>query len=180
MKKISELQETLVRQEPYRDEYGNIRFDAIEFVAKRRVRTTGTGLRFLHFIVDIVVFQFVMEALQFILKLMNIDIENIFINFVGLLLFIPLVFSYSFMYVLFEYQFQKTPGKFITKSIVIDEYGNKPDFRTILMRNFIRIIPFDYFSYAFGGNWHDSWSRTYVIPETELIDLKKLLIETED
>ncbi|MDB5226118.1 MAG: hypothetical protein JWN78_311 [Bacteroidota bacterium] len=179
MKKISDLTETRVRLEPYRDEYGNIRMESIEFTARRRIRTIGNGLRFVHFIVDMIVFQLVISMVQFVLLLVNKTLMASVAEFMGLMLLIPLAFSYSLLYTFFENRFQRTPGKFITKAIVIDEYGNKPDLRTLLMRNFIRIVPFEILSCLADRGWHDTWSDTYVVAESELVEIRRLMEEEE-
>lgn len=72
---------------------------------------------------------------------------------------------FVFYYVGFEYLFQRTPAKFITKTKVVDQNGEKPSFGRILGRNIARLIPFDAFSYLFTPvGWHDSLSKTYVVP----------------
>ncbi len=71
---------------------------------------------------------------------------------------------YVLYHFIFEYLFGKTPGKFITKTKVIDVDGNKPDFKTLLVRNFSRLIPFDALSFLLSDRgWHDSISKTHVV-----------------
>ncbi len=67
----------------------------------------------------------------------------------------------------FEVLFQKTLGKFISKTIVVLEDGSKPSFQDILLRSLCRLIPFEAFSFlgAEGKGWHDSMSNTYVVDE---------------
>lgn len=67
-------------------------------------------------------------------------------------------------YPAFEYFFQKTPAKFITKTKVVTYDGNKPKFITILGRNLARLIPFEPLSFLFGKGWHDTLSKTLVVP----------------
>jgi len=50
-------------------------------------------------------------------------------------------------YVIFESIWSKTPAKFITKTKVITEYGEKPDLKTIFIRTLIRFVPFETFSF---------------------------------
>ena len=86
---------------------------------------------------------------------------------------------FPFLYFVCEYFWQKTPGKFLTKTIVIDEYGNKPDVGSLLLRSLVRLVPFEAFS-CLGDpsrGWHDRWSNTYVVKDTELKEIKKLLDE---
>lgn len=66
----------------------------------------------------------------------------------------------------FEFAFSKTPGKFITRTKVVNKDGSKPEFLMLLFRNACRLIPFDDLSYLFDQRgWHDRISRTYVIKE---------------
>lgn len=71
---------------------------------------------------------------------------------------------YVLYYLFFEYAFGKTPGKFITGTKVIDYNGNKPNFKTLLILNLCRLIPFNAFSFLISERgWHDSISKTYVV-----------------
>ena len=68
-------------------------------------------------------------------------------------------------FLFFEGVFGRSIGKFVTKTKVVDEFGNKPTFQTIFIRSLCRFIPFDAFSFLFGenGGWHDTISNTTVI-----------------
>ncbi len=68
-------------------------------------------------------------------------------------------------YVVFEFTTGKTPGKFITGTMVIREDGRKPSFVAILGRSFSRLITYEVIKF-FKKNpigWHDSWSETLVV-----------------
>jgi len=68
-------------------------------------------------------------------------------------------------WVLTEYFFGKTPGKFLTGTKVVTKNGQSPSFATILGRTLCRFIPFEPFSF-FGlktVGWHDSISNTRVV-----------------
>lgn len=94
------------------------------------------------------------------------------------LLFLSLFPTY---YIVSEFYFQQTIGKFFTQSIVINEYGEKPDFKTIVVRTFIRMIPFEPLSFLGGKRgWHDKWTNTYVIKRSEKEQLDKLLADPEN
>lgn len=58
-------------------------------------------------------------------------------------------------------------GKFITGTKAISIDGTTPTMRDFLIRNFIRLIPFDGISFFTENGWHDSWS------ETRVVNLKK-------
>lgn len=72
-------------------------------------------------------------------------------------------------YAWFEYFWQKTPAKFLTKTKVISQDGTPPTFNQILSRSFSRLVPFENLSFLSSRNpqgWHDKWSQTIVIDET--------------
>ncbi len=68
-------------------------------------------------------------------------------------------------YVTFEALTGRTPGKYITKTRVVNMEGEKPDFPTILIRTLCRFIPFDSLSFLFteSTGWHDRFSGTRVV-----------------
>ncbi|HEY4150012.1 MAG TPA: RDD family protein [Chitinophagaceae bacterium] len=75
--------------------------------------------------------------------------------------YLMLLFGYYFI---FEYFFGKTPGKFLTKTKVVDVNGEWPGGKKLLIRTLCRFIPFDNFSFLFGTfGWHDRFSGTMVV-----------------
>lgn len=56
-------------------------------------------------------------------------------------------------------------GKALTRTKVVTETGEKPDFGTILLRTICRHIPFEAFSFLSSDpiGWHDSISKTRVV-----------------
>lgn len=79
-------------------------------------------------------------------------------------------------YNVFEIFFETTIGKLITKTVVVDVYGEKPTANAILIRSLCRLIPFEVFSF-FGTpciGWHDSLSKTYVVNKEDLRTSKAL------
>lgn len=68
-------------------------------------------------------------------------------------------------YTFFEAVFQRTPGKFITRTKVVMPDGTKPSFGTIVLRSLCRLIPLEFISF-FGDHSrgvHDSLPGTYVV-----------------
>ncbi|MFT6337275.1 MAG: putative RDD family membrane protein YckC [Saprospiraceae bacterium] len=65
----------------------------------------------------------------------------------------------------------KTIGKFITKTRVLTQSGDKPTQGQLLKRSFIRLVPFEALSFLNENNsgWHDKWSDTIVISEKDSI-----------
>ncbi len=184
MDKITELKKTKWRTRHYRDAFGNRHRKKEEYIANRIVKCISPGPRFGHFVIDIIIFQILLITIWFVLGLLfmlyssNQTITRTIEYFESI---IGLVF-YPLYYIIFEYIWQRTPGKFLTKSLVIDEYGNKPTLRAIVLRSLIRVVPFETFScledkYKRSYGWHDKWSNTWVVTENELKELKRLQLE---
>jgi uncharacterized RDD family membrane protein YckC len=68
-------------------------------------------------------------------------------------------------YFLTEVLTGKTPGKYLTRTRVVDETGGRAKPVQILLRSLYRLVPFDAFSFLSEGRpgWHDRWSKTRVI-----------------
>jgi uncharacterized RDD family membrane protein YckC len=71
----------------------------------------------------------------------------------------------TFYYSLFEANTGRSIGKYITKTKVVTEKGDKPKFKAILIRSLCRSIPFDALSFlgSDASGWHDSISKTKVV-----------------
>ena len=83
----------------------------------------------------------------------------------GFYFFIPF-----FYYFIFEITLNKTPAKFLTKTVVIKSKGGKLKYQDILLRTISRYIPFEAFTFLdnkFPVGWHDKISGTIVISETK-------------
>jgi uncharacterized RDD family membrane protein YckC len=187
MKKITEL--TIIKTNCYltTDVLGNIHQNKEEYAAFRKVRTAGLGMRFTHFVVDGIIFYLLFNVLSNVisevLPFSINDNDKVKISLLFFFAFFFWIILQAMAYAIFEFFFQKTPAKFLTQTVVIDEYGNKPDFRTIFIRSLIRFVPFDAFSFLFNENnsgWHDRWSGTWVVTKKELAELKRLQKEQAD
>jgi uncharacterized RDD family membrane protein YckC len=68
-------------------------------------------------------------------------------------------------YAILESASGRTVAKFITKTKVVNEKGEKPDFSTILVRSLCRFIPFEALSFLDSDHsgWHDKLSKTKVV-----------------
>lgn len=80
----------------------------------------------------------------------------------------PMLFGghYILYYILFESLLQRTPAKYLTGTIVVNEEGARPSTLQIIGRSFARIIPFEALSILFSDElkaWHDSMSGTKVV-----------------
>lgn len=185
MKKITELTETRSRTVHFRDAYGYRVRDTEDYTANRPVKSVDSGPRFGHFIIDLIAFQIFISCVNYLF-----DLVASFSNFsytlnltVALIHGVVVLLLYPAFYAFCEYTWQKTPGKYLTKTVVIGEFGHKPELRAIVFRSLIRIVPFEIFScfgdkYSYG--WHDRWSGTWVVTEEELAILRKLQIEQAD
>jgi hypothetical protein len=185
MKKITELRETRWRTVHLEDASGDRHVETEEYTAYRQVKTVSPGPRFMHYIIDVITFQVIIYLLKdsverFTGKISQspeIDLTTfLYENSIVIILYIVL-------YTLCEYKLQRTPAKFFTKTVVIDEYGNKPALTKIMLRTFIRLVPFEPFScydagYSYG--WHDRWSKTWVVTEDEWAVLKRLQTEQQE
>ncbi len=84
------------------------------------------------------------------------------------LLRILLVVGY---YIVLESTTGKTIGKMVTGTIVVLEDGSKPTTDKIVARSFLRLIPFNAFSFLFlnGVGWHDTISGTGVVSQNHVV-----------
>jgi len=61
----------------------------------------------------------------------------------------------------------KTLAKLVTGTRVVSATGARPTFAQIVRRTFCRLLPFEPFSFLFGGDnpvgWHDQLSNTRVV-----------------
>ena len=119
--------------------------------------------RFIHFIVDTIAFIIFTMIFTFVIGLfINPTDQNL-----KIILRYPM-FATGFLvyYVFMETKYQKTIGKFITKTKVVNTNGTKPELGDIVRRTFCRLIPFDQISFLFTPNgFHDRLSDTTVIKD---------------
>jgi uncharacterized RDD family membrane protein YckC len=168
--RITEIYQDKILTRTERNEFGQWENVQKELRYKRQVNDLTIGLRLVNIIIDITAFQ-ILGYLLSELEFMNA------IPFSGLIF----MFLFPIYYIVGEFYFQQTIGKFFTKSVVVNEYGDKPDFQTILVRTVVRFIPFEPFSF-FAGNrgWHDKWTKTYVITKDEIETIKELMKNPEN
>ena len=125
----------------------------------------SSTLRSFNFIIDIVaIFLIYVSIIYMIQKLFKIisTREILFVNRTTALVVFILYF------ILTENMFQKTLGKVITKTKVVNLDGEKPNFVEITVRTFSRLIPFDSISYLYCiSGFHDKLSKTIVIKDAE-------------
>lgn len=117
--------------------------------------------RFVNFIVDLLSFWVLFFVIvMFFNIIFNINLSN------DLLIWVVLLLAFFLYYIFMEFKFQKTIGKFITKTKVINSNGEKPSLNDIMIRTCCRLIPFDRVSFLFTKNgFHDKISNTMVIKD---------------
>ena len=183
--KITEIRETYTVKSRIKGE--GLAIDGTKFENRTSVRfkpvnTVEGSARFWHYILDTIIYyafaMIVGVPLVLILVFLGVDIsvladESALGKIIDRL--ISLLILYPGYYILFESTLQSTPGKLILGRIVVDEYGEKPSFKAIVKRSYIRIIPFETFSCFSGLGWHDSWTETMVIRKKDLEELKLAL-----
>lgn len=125
------------------------------------------GTRFLHYLIDVVVFYAVIFlfgivlgtfAADFILSTETDAGASLLLNVISISLFV-LYFG-----MLEGATKGRTVGKLITKTKAIREDGSPITYGDAFKRTLIRLIPFEPFSAFFSdGMWHDKWSKTMVV-----------------
>lgn len=145
------------------------------------------GLRFANYIVDRIgstafafvffyMFALIASALGFdsiVYALQNIN---------GVLDWVLTTLLVLIYYFVLEHLFSKSIGKFITRTTVVNEKGEKPDPFDVFIRSISRIVPFEAFSFlgedSYG--WHDSWSETFVVKDTIFTEHKTAFEELNE
>ena len=118
----------------------------------------GKVTRFINFVID----WFIIIGLTMYFG-HNLDEKSIYI------------LTYLLYYTLFEWFTNgKTIGKYITKTRAIKDNGSSIEFKESFFRSLIRIIPFEPWICLFtdyGYGWHDRWTSTIVVPDSEIENL---------
>ena len=137
-----------------------------ERVAKYQVESNMVSAvtRFLNHIIDSVIWLIITSIL---ITIIGFSLGEIIVNFIPLISLFLLLISFVVYYAFMEIKFQKTIGKFITKTKVVKINGDKPEASDILMRTLCRLVPFDRFTFLFMQNGiHDTLSKTTVIKDS--------------
>ncbi len=179
--KITDIKVVRFRTTHHKDAFGNRVRDREKYLAKRPVQCVAPGRRFGHFFVDYICLQVISLIFQCIMLLADLLLEVEKAAILIPLIFLPVLYFllWPLLYFICENTWQRTPGKFLTKCVVIDDYGNKPTVQQIVLRSIIRLVPFEPFSCLGDSSrgWHDRWSDTWVVTTKELAELKRLMEE---
>lgn len=165
-KKLSNIYREKIISRKERNSYGE--WEVVEklYYEKRPVESLSSPLRLVNHIVDILVITLLIVLGHSFLDFVN----SITLDFLTLIIY----FGY---YILSEFYFQQTIGKCITGSLVVDEYGERPNIKSICLRTFTRIIPLDPYSFFWTDDrrfWHDKWTETFVVSKDELSLIKRI------
>jgi len=133
-------------------------------IEKVDINVVNSGIRFLNFLIDFIVIIILALIISFIIGLFVQPTDQGLIQIIGYILILGTFIGY---YAIMEIKFQKTLGKFVTKTKVVKMDGEKPENGDIITRTFCRLIPFDRISFLFTKNgFHDFLSKTKVIKDT--------------
>jgi uncharacterized RDD family membrane protein YckC len=133
-------------------------------IEKVDTNVVNSGIRFLNFLIDFIVIMILALIIGFIIGLFVHPTDQGLIQIIGYILILGTFIGY---YAIMEIKFQKTLGKFVTKTKVVKMDGEKPENGDIITRTFCRLIPFDRISFIFTKNgFHDFLSKTKVIKDT--------------
>jgi uncharacterized RDD family membrane protein YckC len=119
------------------------------------------SLRLANRVIDAAVIAFIF--ISRILPLLQITHHDRFEGLWDAYLFeLPVTILY---YLLFESIFNTTGGKCATNTVIVNAWGNRPNFGQHLGRTICRFIPFEAFSFLGPGarGWHDTITATYVV-----------------
>lgn len=123
------------------------------------MRKTGVGIRVLNFLVD----TFLIFGLAYGFSAWW-DFNVMYWHYTPLPYYIQFAIVMVVYYLLFEWIFKRTLGKWLSKSKVVNATGGKPALWQIIIRTIIRLTIIDCFFIPFlGGPLHDYLSRTAVV-----------------
>ena len=117
--------------------------------------------RIVHLIVDTMAYQLLAFMLFVVPAVFSYDGQEYIFSIIFFGSYVAAFFGY---YVLMEHFFQKTLGKFITKTKVVTNDGARADIRMLMVRTFCRLLPFDGITFlVLKTGFHDLISQTRVV-----------------
>ena len=159
-KKEIELRQIDLNQFKFLAEKVEIEKQKVEKVERQ---TVPSKIRFFNFVIDFIIiltlYGLIIPNLETFLSLTNSTSRAIY-RLSTLIIFVALY------YIILEHKYQKSIGKMVTKTKVVNQEGGKAEFEKIVSRTICRFIPFDRFSFFFTKNgFHDAISGTKVIKD---------------
>ena len=123
----------------------------------------SSGIRFINFIIDTFIWFILVFIFSFIVTIFIQTTDEVSLQIIYYFVLLGTFFGY---YAIMEIRFQKTVGKFITKTKVVKMNGSKPETSDIITRTLYRFIPMDQISFLFVKNGiHDYLSKTKVVKD---------------
>jgi uncharacterized RDD family membrane protein YckC len=180
--KITDIPETRYRTREYRDAEGKLQRTQQEYFAYREVQVIQGWARFAHYLIDLVFLTIIRYGINFGIGFAigsgmvggRTDDLSLQIGVSLFGMFLNLIY-----YTLFEAMYASTPGKLLLGRVVIDEYGQRPETGTVMLRSLSRLVPFEAFSCMAERGWHDRWTKTFVVSKEEAARLAELLVVLE-
>lgn len=111
-------------------------------------------LRLFNFLIDSLFFLVLVFILALLMKsyLSRQDLFPVFITI------------YYLYFLVCEFMFGQTIGKYLTKTKVVGSDERPPSFWNVLVRTLLRMLPFDFISYlVYSQGIHDKFSKTKLI-----------------
>jgi uncharacterized RDD family membrane protein YckC len=171
MKTIENLRVEQTTYKNEKDENGNTIKVPVTKSVRRDPVVVEKGPRFGYYLIDVVfiyILAFLVGVISALAGAIEIWDDPLMSRLIGVLIFVG-------YYFILEVSIGTTLGKLMLGYTVIDQYAEKPKAATILGRSFARAVPFEGFSCLGERGWHDSWSNTYVVKNSEKRELQKLL-----
>ena len=136
----------------------------------KKAQQVSPGIRFVNLLVDSAVIIFILLVVFNILDMYVFMADpdpygqaDPYIDFVSEL--IPFIVFFLY-YIVMEISYQKTLGKFLTKTKVVSENDTRASYGEIIFRTVCRLIPFDWISFFFKEQgFHDNFSKTKVVKD---------------
>ncbi|WP_417603407.1 RDD family protein [Owenweeksia hongkongensis] len=176
MKRITDLKVEKLRTSYRKDSLGNRQQIRTPYIAARKVRVEEGGRRFGHFFIDMIIYSLLMIPVEVVFNIL-VDYQPSTVGAAIFMSYFPSYIFYALYYFTFEYFTQSTPGKLLTKCIVINEFGQKPTINELIVRSLVRLVPFEALSCLNERGWHDRWSNTWVVQKEENEKLQAILQE---
>ena len=147
----------------HEDKFLKDKYELHEVAKCQHYHQAGKGQRFVNGLID-----WAFSCLFFIITVNLFDIVIPEVNqtqeLIGLKYALA-VLSIICYYCIMEGISGRTFGKIITRTRVVNENGQHPSFKSVLMRSLYRILPLDWISFLYwkydGG--HDRWTKTRVV-----------------
>ncbi|MDF3028579.1 MAG: hypothetical protein K0S23_2886 [Fluviicola sp.] len=171
MKTIEDLKVEKTTYKNEKDENGNTVKVPVTKMVVRTPEIVEKGPRFGYYLIDLVfvyILAFLIGIISAFAGVFEIWEDPLMSRLLGALILVG-------YYFILEVSIGTTLGKLMLGYTVIDKYAEKPKAGALLGRSFARAVPFEAFSCFSERGWHDKWSNTYVVKNSEKRELQKLL-----